>query len=162
MTTPIQPQPSSTELATIAPEPEKILAGELRDVIDVIRRDLPGDAIDTDATLKRYLKTREIVERVAALQEGDAKRELLKRPGPMAKYLMARYGRLDQEVMGAVYLDVRNRLIVASEIFRGTLVRVTVEPRPILREALEHGAASLVPNPAHGGLSEPQSSDFST
>ena len=97
MTTPIQPQQSaiSTELrsiarlcqlvATIAPEPDKILPGELRDGIDVIRRDLLGDAIDTDAALKRYREARKLVERVAALQEGGAKRELMKRPETVAK-----------------------------------------------------------------------------
>ena len=98
---------------------------------------------------------------VAALQEGDAKRELLKRPGPMARYLTARYGRLDQEVMGALYVDVRDRLLVVSEIFRGTLVRAAVEPRPILREALEHGAAGLVPWHTHpSGDPTPSTADL--
>jgi DNA repair protein RadC len=46
--------------------------------------------------------------------------------------------------MGALYCDARHRLIGERELFRGTLHRAAVEPREVLRAALEIGAAALV------------------
>ena len=46
--------------------------------------------------------------------------------------------------MGALFLDVRNRLIGESEAFRGTLSRAAVEPRAIMKEALLRSAKSII------------------
>ncbi len=72
------------------------------------------------------------------------RRELLDRPDLVANYLTLRYAQSDQEVMGALYLDVRNRLIAEREIFRGTLGRAAVEPRTILKEGLLRSAAGFI------------------
>jgi DNA repair protein RadC len=61
----------------------------------------------------------------------------------IARYLVLRYAVRDQEVMGALFLDARHRLLAESEIFKGTLVRAATEPRPILCAALSVGAAGL-------------------
>lgn len=71
-------------------------------------------------------------------------RELLREPSAVARYLALRYGTPDQEVMGALYLDTRHRLIAEGELFRGALNRATVEPRPILKQGLLVGAAALL------------------
>ncbi|HVS10424.1 MAG TPA: DNA repair protein RadC [Planctomycetota bacterium] len=68
----------------------------------------------------------------------------LREPAVVARYLTLRYGRTDQEIMGALFLDSRHRLIAESELFRGTLARASVEPRPILKEGLLRGAAALL------------------
>lgn len=73
-----------------------------------------------------------------------ADRELLKDPHSVASYLELRYSLKGQEVMGALYLDTRNRLIGESELYRGTLNRAAVEPRAILKEGLLRDAAGLV------------------
>ncbi|HLE83993.1 MAG TPA: DNA repair protein RadC, partial [Thermoanaerobaculia bacterium] len=65
-------------------------------------------------------------------------------PAAVATYLALRYWRRDQEVLGALYLDRRHRLLRDEETFRGTLSRAAVEPRPILREAVSRRAAALV------------------
>ena len=62
----------------------------------------------------------------------------------MASYVAMRYGARDQEVMGALFLDVRHRLIGDQELFRGTLSRASVEPRKVLTEALRLGASAVV------------------
>jgi DNA repair protein RadC len=62
----------------------------------------------------------------------------------MARYLRMRYECPNQEVMGALYLDVRHRLIHEAEIFRGALTRATVEPRAILQIGLAHHAARVI------------------
>ena len=71
-------------------------------------------------------------------------RKLMDRPDAVAGYLTLRYGLPDQESMGALFLDVRNRLIAEGEIFRGTLAGAEVEPRTILRKALLCSAAGIV------------------
>ena len=73
-----------------------------------------------------------------------AERELLKDPQSVVSYLELRYSLKGQEVMGALYLDTRNRLIGETELYRGTLNRAAVEPRAILKQGLLRDAASLV------------------
>ncbi|HEX9730609.1 MAG TPA: DNA repair protein RadC [Thermoanaerobaculia bacterium] len=88
-------------------------------------------------------------------------RQLLNRPDVMADYLALRYARQDQEVMGAVFLDVRNRLLADVEIYRGTLSRASVEPRLILKEALQRNASAFVVFHTHpSGDPAPSSDDL--
>jgi len=71
-------------------------------------------------------------------------RQPLSRPDLVAHFLALRYQLRDQEVMGALFLDRHHGLLGETEIFRGTLHRVTVEPRQILRQCLLRGAAAVV------------------
>jgi DNA repair protein RadC len=84
----------------------------------------------------------ELGRRLARAQLSD--REPLAHPAAAARYLGLRYAVRDQEVMGALYLDSRNRLLAEGEVFRGTLNRAAVEPRGLLKEALVRGAAGLL------------------
>jgi DNA repair protein RadC len=61
-----------------------------------------------------------------------------------ARYLSMRYRQKDQEVMGALFVDGRHRILGEKEIFRGTLQRITVEPREVLKECLMRGAAAFI------------------
>jgi DNA repair protein RadC len=70
-------------------------------------------------------------------------REPLTRTTEAARYLSIRYQACDQEVMGALFLDARNHLLGERELFRGTLNRVAVEPREILKDCLQRGAVSI-------------------
>lgn len=88
------------------------------------------------------LASLEIASRVARDQVLD--REPLSRPAEVARYLALRYCVRDQEVMGALFLDVRNRLLGEKELFRGTLDKAIVEPREILKESLLRGAAAVI------------------
>ncbi|HKI04948.1 MAG TPA: DNA repair protein RadC [Thermoanaerobaculia bacterium] len=83
----------------------------------------------------------EIGRRLAREQLLD--REPLSRPVDVARYLALRYHTCDQEVMGALFLDARSHLLGEREIFRGTMSRMAVEPREILRECLQRGASSV-------------------
>ena len=84
----------------------------------------------------------ELARRIA--RANVPKKELLSRPETVARYLSLRYSVSGQEVMGALYLDTRNRLIAEKELFRGTLNRAAVEPRAVLRHGLVRHAAALV------------------
>jgi DNA repair protein RadC len=94
------------------------------------------------AKMASLLAALELGRRVARTHVPD--REPLTRPAEVVRYLAARYRVRDQEVVGAVYLDGRNRLLAEREIFRGTLTRAAVEPREILKEGLLRGAASVL------------------
>lgn len=71
-------------------------------------------------------------------------REPLANAEAVASYLGLRYSLKDQEVMGALYLDTRNRLIAEGEIYRGTLNRAAAEPRAILKRGLLGDAAGFI------------------
>ena len=94
-----------------------------------------------DAKAAALLAAVEIGRRLAHQQLPA--RQPLARPAEVARYLVLRYQQRDQEVMGALFLDVRHCLIGDREIFRGTLHRAAVEPREILKECLERGAAGF-------------------
>jgi DNA repair protein RadC len=87
------------------------------------------------------LATHELARRLARAEVPE--REPMSRPAEVARYLALRYARRDQEVMGALFLDTRRRLIGEAELFRGALTRASVEPRQILALALDHAAESL-------------------
>lgn len=70
--------------------------------------------------------------------------ELLEDPSILVHHLFLHHARRDQEVMGALFLDGRSRLIGHSVLFRGTQRKLIVEPRPLLREAVQMNAEGLV------------------
>ncbi len=84
----------------------------------------------------------ELARRLARLKVPE--RKPMDRPGYVAAYLALRYFSPDQEVIGALFVDARNRLIADQEFFRGSLSNATFEPRPMLKEGLLRGAAGLI------------------
>jgi DNA repair protein RadC len=94
-----------------------------------------------EAGAATLLATVELATRLARQRLPDS--AFLSRPALLARYLVLRYHQRDQEIMGALFLNVRDRLIGEKEIFRGTLHRAAVEPREILKECLLRGAARV-------------------
>jgi DNA repair protein RadC len=95
-----------------------------------------------DTQASALLAACEIACRLARQRIPD--RRPLSRPEEVARFLALRYQQRDQEVMGALFLDVRHRLLGEQEIFRGTLHRAAVEPREILKQCLLRGAGGVV------------------
>lgn len=95
-----------------------------------------------DAKAARLLAAVEISCRLA--REKVPERQVLNAPSILARYLLLRYVVDDQEIVGALYLDVRGRVIAERVLYRGTLRRASVEPRAILKEALLRNAAGFV------------------
>ncbi|MCH7665246.1 MAG: DNA repair protein RadC [Acidobacteria bacterium] len=108
------------------------------------REMLPGNRIVGVGPTKIavVLAALELARRLARSEMPD--REPMSQPAEVASYLALRYQLGDQEVMGGLYLDTRNRLVAEQEIFRGTLNRVAVEPRAILKFGLLQGAAGII------------------
>ncbi len=95
-----------------------------------------------EAKAATLLAAAEVGRRLA--RQEVPRRQPMARPEAVIRYLEMRFGGRHQEVMGALYLDTRLRLLGERELFRGTLDRAAVEPREVLREGLRLGAASLV------------------
>jgi DNA repair protein RadC len=94
------------------------------------------------AKLCTLLAALEVARRLA--RSGMVDRRRLSNPSAVARYLALRYGGSDQEVMGALYLDARQRLMRERELFRGTRSRASVCPSLILRQALLCSASAVV------------------
>jgi len=71
-------------------------------------------------------------------------RPVLSRPAAVARYLHLRYRRNGQEILGAMYLDCRQRPIHSEVIYQGTLDRCAAEPRAILRTAILKNAKGFI------------------
>ena len=95
-----------------------------------------------DAKAATVLAAVELARRLARAQLPE--RKPLGDVASVARYLNLRYARFDQEAMGAIYTDVRGRIIAEREHFVGGLDRTSVEPRAVLKEALRLGATAVV------------------
>ena len=71
-------------------------------------------------------------------------RRPMDRPEDVASYLALRYQQRDQEVMGALYIDTRQRLMGEEEFYRGTINRCAAEPRALLKAGLLRNAAGIL------------------
>ncbi|HSL83674.1 MAG TPA: DNA repair protein RadC [Thermoanaerobaculia bacterium] len=94
-----------------------------------------------EAKAATVLASLEIARRLAEFDLPD--RQPMARPYLLVRYLFLRYAVRDQEVVGALYLDGRSRLMGEEEFFRGALSKATVEPRQILAPALQRSAVSV-------------------
>ncbi|HEX4952668.1 MAG TPA: DNA repair protein RadC [Thermoanaerobaculia bacterium] len=88
-------------------------------------------------------------------------RHPLSQPDEVARYLSLCFAGQEQEILGALLLNGRRHLLACCEIFRGTLHRVEVEPRPVLKQALLTGASMIVLFSTHpSGDPEPSAEDL--
>jgi DNA repair protein RadC len=69
-------------------------------------------------------------------------------------------GGREHEVFVALFLDAQNRLLVADELFRGTLTQTSVHPREVVKRALAVNAGAVIFAHTHpSGIAEPSRSD---
>lgn len=88
-------------------------------------------------------------------------RRPLSRPEDVVQYLALRYPLRGQEILGALFLDGRHRLLGERELYRGTLTESVVEPREVLKECLLREAAAVVLFHTHpSGDPTPSSQDL--
>jgi DNA repair protein RadC len=90
------------------------------------------------------------------MQSGDA----LNSPRAVREYLQLMLRSRQQEVFMAIFLDAQHRVIVAEEMFQGTLTQTSVYPREVVKRALHHNAAAVIFAHNHpSGVTEPSQSD---
>ena len=86
--------------------------------------------------------------------------ELLGSPQVVKQYLRLLLAQKPYESFTVLFLDVRNRLIAAEELFRGTLMHTSVYPREVVKTALGHNAAGVILAHNHpSGTPEPSTAD---
>lgn len=81
-------------------------------------------------------------------------------PERTREYLKLHLGGLDYEVFGCLFLDNRHRLIVAVDLFRGTIDGASIHPREVVKAAILNSAAACIFFHNHpSGIAEPSSAD---
>ncbi|KXV15036.1 hypothetical protein CR51_03740 [Caballeronia megalochromosomata] len=132
--------------------------GSLRGVLEASAAELREQRGIGPARAATLLAVSELCRR--ALAEKARDRELLNAPGAVEDYLRLLIGTRPYEVFVCLYLDARHQLLHAEESARGSLTRVAVYPREIVRRALTLNAAGLIVAHNHpsGGV-EPSAND---
>ncbi|MCW1829252.1 DNA repair protein RadC [Enterobacter asburiae] len=75
-------------------------------------------------------------------------------------YLMFKLAYLEHEVFAVLLLDNQQRIIVYQELFRGTINKVSIYPREVVKLSLHHNAAALILVHNHpSGSLEPSQAD---
>lgn len=85
----------------------------------------------------------------------------LSSPDMVKRYLQVKLGGQPHESFVVLFVDVKNRLIVDKELFRGTLTHTSVYPREVVKAALACNAASVMLAHNHpSGVAEPSDADL--
>lgn len=96
-----------------------------------------------------------------ALSEEMQAGVVLSSPQAVRQYLQLLLANKPYESFAVLFLDVKNRLISADELFRGTLTHTSVYPREVVKCALAHNAASIIIAHNHpSGTAEPSPADL--
>ncbi|HTI18390.1 MAG TPA: DNA repair protein RadC, partial [Trinickia sp.] len=132
--------------------------GSLRGMLDATYADFDGIRGIGPAKKAQLLAIMEMARR--SLVDKMRKRRLMNSPEAVENYLRLQIGGQPQEVFVSLFLDARHRLIRCEENARGSLTRMAVYPREIVRRALAANAASLIVAHNHpSGAVQPSASD---
>jgi DNA repair protein RadC len=114
-----------------------------------------------DAKAARLSAALEIARRL--FRDDLARRDVVSSPADAARFLTAQLAGESREVMGALLLDAKNRLLRNAAVFHGTMTHAAVAPAPLFRQAILAGATGLVLWHNHpSGDPEPSPDDVAT
>lgn len=132
--------------------------GSLRAMLDATYDDFDGIRGLGPAKRAQLLAIMEMARR--SLVDKMRKRALMNSPDEVENYLRLLIGGRPQEVFVSLFLDARHRLIRCEESAQGSLTRMAVYPREIVRRALALNAASMIVAHNHpSGAVQPSASD---
>jgi DNA repair protein RadC len=132
--------------------------GSLRAMLDATYADFDGLRGIGPAKKAQLLAIMEMARRSLIGRMGE--RPLINSPQAVEDYLRLKIGARPNEVFMSMYLDARHRLIRCEESAQGSLTRMAVYPREIVRRALALNAASLIVAHNHpSGAVQPSASD---
>ena len=132
--------------------------GSLRAMLDATPADFSGIRGIGPAKTAQLLAILETARR--ALAEKMRERPVIDSPEAVEDYLRLLIGTRPYEVFVSLFLDARHRLIRSEESSRGSLTRMAVYPREIVRRTLALNAASLIVAHNHpSGAVKPSASD---
>lgn len=134
--------------------------GRLEALVEAPLSDLaqvPGIGVAKAAQLKASF---ELARR--ALAQDLAGRDAFTSPASVRDWLRLHLAGRPHEVFVALWLDAQNRLILAEELFRGSLTGTSVYPREVVKAALARNAAAVILAHNHpSGVAEPSRADES-
>ncbi|MCP3706558.1 DNA repair protein RadC [Paraburkholderia sp. CNPSo 3274] len=132
--------------------------GSLRAMLDAQREEFEALRGIGPAKSAMLQAVTELARRALAQALDD--KPLVDSPGAVEDYLRLLIGGRPHEVFVCLFLDARHRLIRSEESSRGSLTRMAVYPREIVRRALTLNAASLIVAHNHpSGAVQPSASD---
>ncbi|WP_409937810.1 RadC family protein [Paraburkholderia sp. BCC1885] len=132
--------------------------GSLRAMLDATPSDFDGLPGVGPAKTAQLLAILELARR--SLVEKMREKPLIDSPEAVEDYLRLLIGSRPHEVFVCLFLDARHRLISTEESSRGSLTRMAVYPREIVRRALSANAASMIVAHNHpSGAVKPSASD---
>lgn len=132
--------------------------GSLRAMLDATPEDFKGLPGIGPAKTAQLLAILELARR--SLVEKMREKPLIDSPEAVEDYLRLLIGSRPHEVFVCLFLDARHRLISTEESSRGSLTRMAVYPREIVRRALTTNAASMIVAHNHpSGAVKPSASD---
>ncbi|KVD70328.1 hypothetical protein WS62_12500 [Burkholderia sp. ABCPW 14] len=132
--------------------------GSLRTLLDAAPDDFKGLRGIGPARTAILVAVVELARR--ALAEKARERPLVDSPGAVEDYLRLLIGTRQHEVFVCLFLDARHRLLRTEETAHGSLTRMAVYPREIVRRALSLNAAALIVAHNHpSGAVRPSAAD---
>jgi DNA repair protein RadC len=129
---------------------QNVFAGSLSALFD--------ESSNQDPRTRRCLVARELIQRwlIEDLRNGMT----LTSPQIVIAYLQAHFKGREFESFVVLFLDAQHRLLVAEEMFRGTICQTSVYPREVLKAALLHNSAAVIFAHNHpSGRAEPSQPD---
>ncbi|MEQ4511301.1 MAG: DNA repair protein RadC [Dickeya sp.] len=113
--------------------------------------------------ISKYAQLQAVAELARRLFSSHLAREdAMLNPDVTQQYLQLLLAHQEREVFLVMFLDNQHRVICHQEMFAGTISRVEVHPREIVREALKVNAAALILAHNHpSGQAEPSQADRS-
>lgn len=132
--------------------------GSLRVLLDAdLEQFCEGEGLG-EAKFVQLQATTEMARRHLAeiLQRGS----VMENPEQTRRFLSARLRDYPYEVFACLFLDNCHRVIAFEELFRGTINGASVHPREVVKQALDHNAASIIFAHNHpSGAAEPSEAD---
>jgi DNA repair protein RadC len=111
--------------------------------------------------LAKYAQLQAVLELAYRASREEFARQALCSPDAVKTYLRSRFLCQPHESFIVLFLDVKNRLIDAQEMFTGTLTHTSVYPREVVKAALRRNAASVMLAHNHpSGVCEPSDADL--
>jgi DNA repair protein RadC len=109
----------------------------------------------------KYVQLQAVLEMSRrALQEEMCIGDTLNSPLAVRNYLQLLLRGKEQEVFMVIFLDAQLCVIVAEEMFHGTLTQTSVYPREVVKRSLALNAAAVIFAHNHpSGVAEPSQSD---
>lgn len=110
-----------------------------------------------------YTTAEEVINAAKHIMESmmEQRDTLLTSPDLVRQYLMMRLGRAEREVFCVLFLDNQNRLIIAEDLFMGTIDGASVYPREVVKASLKYNAAAVMLAHNHpSGVVDPSQSDI--